>query len=34
MQEVADMIVYLASDAARNVTGQVISVCSGHQWES
>jgi NAD(P)-dependent dehydrogenase (short-subunit alcohol dehydrogenase family) len=34
MSEVADMLYYLASDAARHVTGQVIAVDGGVQWES
>lgn len=28
-QEIADMVVYLASDAARGITGQAINVCGG-----
>ncbi|MBT3928503.1 MAG: SDR family oxidoreductase [Rhodospirillaceae bacterium] len=31
--EVADMAVFLASDAARNVTGQAIGVCGNLEWE-
>jgi NAD(P)-dependent dehydrogenase (short-subunit alcohol dehydrogenase family) len=33
MSEVAAMLHYLASDAARHVTGQVIAVDGGVQWE-
>ena len=33
MAEVASMLHYLASDAARHVTGQVIAVDGGVQWE-
>ncbi len=32
-EEVADMAVYLASDAARNVSGQAIGVCGNLEWE-
>jgi len=28
-EEIADMAVYLASDAARGITGQAINVCAG-----
>lgn len=31
--EVADMAVFLASDAAKNVTGQAIGVCGNLEWE-
>lgn len=34
MNEVASMLHYLASDAARHVTGQIIAVDGGVQWES
>jgi NAD(P)-dependent dehydrogenase (short-subunit alcohol dehydrogenase family) len=33
MDEVADLVVFLASDAARHVTGEVIAVDGGLQWE-
>jgi NAD(P)-dependent dehydrogenase (short-subunit alcohol dehydrogenase family) len=33
MREVADMLYYLASDAARHVTGQIIAVDGDVQWE-
>ena len=32
-EEVADAAFYLASDAARNVTGQLIGVCGNLEWE-
>lgn len=32
-EEVADMAVFLASDAARNVNGQAIGVCGNMEWE-
>jgi NAD(P)-dependent dehydrogenase (short-subunit alcohol dehydrogenase family) len=32
-EEVADMAAYLASDAARHVTGQAIGVCGNLEWE-
>ena len=32
-EEVADMAVFLASDAAKNVTGQAIGVCGNLEWE-
>jgi NAD(P)-dependent dehydrogenase (short-subunit alcohol dehydrogenase family) len=28
-QEIADMVLYLASDRARGITGQAINVCGG-----
>jgi NAD(P)-dependent dehydrogenase (short-subunit alcohol dehydrogenase family) len=34
MQEVAQMILYLTSEHAVHVTGQVISVDGNHEWES
>ncbi|MDP7344309.1 MAG: SDR family oxidoreductase [Alphaproteobacteria bacterium] len=32
-EEVADMAVFLAGDAARNVSGQAIGVCGNLEWE-
>jgi NAD(P)-dependent dehydrogenase (short-subunit alcohol dehydrogenase family) len=32
-EEVADMAVFLAGDAAKNVTGQAIGVCGNLEWE-
>jgi len=32
-QEVADLLLYLASDSGRHVTGQDISVCGNVEWE-
>jgi len=32
-EEVADMAAFLASDAARNVSGQAIGVCGNMEWE-
>jgi NAD(P)-dependent dehydrogenase (short-subunit alcohol dehydrogenase family) len=33
MQEVADMVLFLASDQARHITGQIIAVDGGAEWE-
>ncbi len=32
-EEVADMAVFLAGDAAKNITGQAIGVCGNLEWE-
>lgn len=32
-EEVADMAVFLASDVAKNITGQAIGVCGNLEWE-
>ena len=32
-EEVADMAFFLAQDAARNITGQLIGVCGNLEWE-
>jgi NAD(P)-dependent dehydrogenase (short-subunit alcohol dehydrogenase family) len=32
-EEVADMAVFLAGDAARNISGQAIGVCGNMEWE-
>lgn len=32
-QEIADMVVFLSSDRAPHVTGQLIEVSGGHEWE-
>jgi len=34
MGEVASMVMYLTSSAARHITGQVFTVDGGHEWES
>jgi NAD(P)-dependent dehydrogenase (short-subunit alcohol dehydrogenase family) len=33
MQEIGDMVVFLCSDRAPHVTGQLIEVSGGHEWE-
>jgi NAD(P)-dependent dehydrogenase (short-subunit alcohol dehydrogenase family) len=33
LQEIADMVVFLCSDRAPHVTGQLIEVSGGHEWE-
>ena len=32
-EEVADAAFFLAQDAARNITGQLIGVCGNLEWE-
>ena len=32
-EEIADMVLFLASDAAPHVTGQLIGVCGNTEWE-
>ncbi|MGE3595811.1 MAG: SDR family oxidoreductase [Dehalococcoidia bacterium] len=33
LQEIADMVVFLCSDRAPHITGQLIEVSGGHEWE-
>jgi NAD(P)-dependent dehydrogenase (short-subunit alcohol dehydrogenase family) len=33
LREIADMVVFLGSDATPHVTGQLIEVSGGHEWE-